>query len=247
MRHHRLYCPELKEGRVELSAEEAHHALTVLRLGEKDPVTLFDGRGGEAEGRIAEVSRRRLSVEVAQLVQRPFELPWRVTLAVALGRQHRQAYMIEKCTELGVAAIWPVLGERSVARPDRDAVAKWSRRAIEAAKQSGRAWVPTVESPMPFAAALERADEFDSVLLARAASGAPPMLEIAGALPAGARVLVFVGPEGGWTEDECRQSGRLGVVSVTLGPTVLRTETAAVAVCAVMAALAPPRKADKPQ
>ena len=130
MQQPRLYCPDLCPGTLELPPEESRHLVSSLRASPGSEVVLFDGAGGEAAGVLQRVDRRRAQVVVGRVTRRPFELAHRLTLAVAMGRAHRQGYLVEKCTELGVAAIWPIVAARSVARPDKDAVARWSRRPV---------------------------------------------------------------------------------------------------------------------
>ena len=231
----RLYCPDLKEGLNPLPPEESHHAIASLRAQRGDEFTVFDGRGREASARVEIVTRKQIHVVVEQITERPFELRHRITLAVAMTKAHRQGYLIEKSTELGVAAFWPILAERSVARPASAALDKWSRRAVEAAKQSGRAWVPTVEAPQTFAQAVARIDEFSAAAIADPNSSAAPMIEFLENHGEGSTLLIFVGPEGGWSEDECRAAKDAGVTPIKLSPTVLRSETAAVTVCAAAA------------
>lgn len=166
MRACRLFYPALSEGSVLVPREESHHAIAVLRAKPGQEVILFDGAGREAAGLIVRIDRRRLRVDVTRVEERPFELSHKITLAVAMTRAHRQGYLIEKCTELGVAAIWPVLAARSVSKPDAPAVDRWNRRAIEAAKQSGRSWIPQIAPPQPFAAIVERIGDFDASTLA---------------------------------------------------------------------------------
>ncbi len=254
----RLYCPDLKEGLNILPPEESHHAVSSLRAKAGDEFVVFDGRGREAAARVERVTRRQTQVVVERITERPFDLLHRITLAVAMTKAHRQGYLIEKCTELGAAAFWPIVAERSVVRcalrpprlTGRDspssvgssdgadpsaAVDKWSRRAIEAAKQSARAWVPTVETPQNFSGALARVGEFSAVAIADPDSSAAPFILFLRDHGEGSSLLVFVGPEGGWSEGECRAAKDAGAVSVKLSPTVLRSETAAVAVCAAAA------------
>lgn len=243
MRRPRLFCDSLCEGQVSLSPEEAHHARTSLRLTAGNEVVLFDGAGGESAGEIARIDRKGVVVDAGSMTRRPFELAYRVTLAIALGRAHRQGYVIEKCTELGVAAIWPVVADRSVSRPGGDAARKWSRRAIEAAKQAGRAWIPSIADSRTFAEALECVTAFDATCLTCPAAPVVdtrklepvPFAGFLAALPESSSVLVWVGPEGGWSESEQTRAIEAGAVAATLGPTMLRTETAAVAVCAAAA------------
>ncbi len=230
----RLYCPDLAAGSVALPPEESHHAVRVLRMREGDEVTLFDGRGVEAVGVIVKADARSLRVRVPEATTRPFELGRRLTLAVALPRLHRQSYIIEKCCELGVWAIEPVWSDRSVTRPDEDAVDKWTRRAIEACKQCGRAWLPEIAAPRSLAASLKAASGYDAVLWATTGSDAEAIVPAVSKLAGSARVLGLVGPEGGWSPEEAAAISATGAAAVSLGPTVLRTETAATTLCAAI-------------
>jgi len=232
MRRPRIHCPNLAENTATLSPEESRHVLDALRAKTGDEIILFDGVGGEAEGVVSRIARKTVTVRIGSVTRRPFDLSRRVTLAVAAVRVHRQGYLVEKCTELGVASLWPIITERSVARPESSLVEKWSRRAIEAAKQSGRAWTPQIAPPCSFNEAVARRGEFDACSLADTGASLPRFLEFIAATPAPSSVLVFVGPEGGWTDAERELAREADIVRTTLGPTVLRTETAAVAVCA---------------
>lgn len=218
-----------------LSPKESHHVIASLRAKVGHEVILFDGAGGEGIGLIARIERRQVFVDVTQVTHRPFELRHRITLAVAMTKTHRQGYLIEKCTELGVAAIWPIIADRSVSRPDAAAVERWSRRAIEAAKQSNRSWVPTIIAPRTFSECLKRLDDFHASSITHADSALVPFNTFLGAQIDGASLLVWVGPEGGWSDIERDLAVKAGAVPTTLSPMVLRTETAAVAVCAAAA------------
>jgi len=236
----RVYCPGLRVGTNILDEEEAHHVTRVLRLGAGDEVALFDGGGREAQGRIETVTRVQTAVAVESITEHPFDLRLRLTLAVAVTKAQRHSYLIEKCTELGVAGLWSIVTGRSVTQPADAAIEKWSRRAIEACKQSGRAWVPSIESPQPLDRAIARRGEFEAAFTAAPAAPLPMHAAIA-ALPPDSRLLVFVGPEGGWTPAELAAFTSGGIASVALSPTVLRGETAAVAVCAAVALASCPR------
>lgn len=235
MRIPRLYCPALTEGNIEVPEQEAHHAGDVLRLRPGDRVVLFDGQGREASANIVSVARRGMSAEVRAIEVREFELPIRLTLAVAMPRTQRQGFLIEKCTELGVAEIWPMVTERAVAKPGNGVVEKLARRAIEAAKQAQRSFVPRVLPAMKIDEVVKRKGEFDCGIVCHhdpLSTGISPVLE---ALPRNASALACVGPEGGWSDPELANFVENGFRRVSLGPNVLRIETAAVAVCAACA------------
>jgi len=243
MRRYRLFCPDLIEGPNELSVEESRHAIAALRMKPGQKVTLFDGKGNEASGVVSlwekpdrgSSKRRPLTVEAQKPITRPFELAHRITLAVAMTKPQRQGYLIEKCTELGVGAFWPLVAEFGVAKPSRAAIQRWSRRTIEAAKQSGRAWVPPIATPQSFDDVLLRLEEFDATCLADVGPVTHALGNFLEHCVAPANVLVLVGPEGGWSDAECARADDAKLQRVSLGPTILRTETAAIAVCAAAA------------
>ena len=235
----RLFQSPLGSGRVTLTDSEARHAVAARRCRVGDEVVLFDGAGNEAIGWLTRVGDGGVEVTVeAEAMRRyPFDIARRVTIAVAMPKPHRQGYLIEKCTELGVAAIWPILTDRGVSRPNASAAARWRRRAIEAAKQSGRRWIPEVSPPRRFAETLDRASAFDAAAMAHVEGSATPLRELIADGPAESSIVVWIGPEGGWSPDELDGADRASLRRVTLAPTMLRTETAAVAVCALAASM----------
>lgn len=237
----RLYCPELAQGRLTLPPDEAHHGATVLRLRPNDRVSLFDGRGGVAEAVVERATRRELVVTAAEVVHQPFELPIRLTLAVALPRAHRASYLIEKCTELGVFEFVPILARRRVVELDEHRTERLERRVIEACKQCHRAWLPRVCAPVSLSDILrETSANLPTAIADASATGVPWLTWLeATALTAG-KARVLVGPEGGWADAERAQAAECGVPSVSLGPFVLRTETAAIAACSGLALLCRP-------
>ena len=231
----RLFCSEIAEGSVTLSAEESHHAISVLRVSPGEEVLLFNGRGRQATAVVESCRRRHLEAAVTGITDYPFDLSCKLTLAVAMPKVARQAYLIEKCAELGVSAIWPITTDRSVADPKSGAIERWRRRAVEACKQSHRMWVPTIERPQSLAESIERMAEFDATAFADLDPPGVGLAALLRRLPADGSLLVWVGPEGGWSPGEREAGVSAGAVPVNLGPTVLRTETAAVAVCAAVA------------
>jgi len=232
----RFFCPALTDDRVDLSSEEAHHARTVLRLRAGDEVLVFDGQGTEALARLDQVSRERVSLTLGERVRVPYEHPIRLTLAVAMPRAQRQHVLFEKCSEIGVEAVWPVEYERSVVRPGSGTQAKGQRTALEAAKQARRAWVPSVEKSQSFAATLGRAGSFDRAAVLTPVPEAVPLVRLLASGRAGERLLVWIGPEGGLTAEELASARQAGAQMASLGPTILRIETAAIVTASLAAA-----------
>ena len=149
-------------------------------------------------------------------------------------------FVVEKGTELGASSFLPFYSERSVGQAiGLEKLARWQRLARAAAQQSGRREVPEIRTPLKFDALLERFAEYDAVLFAWELAPPVPLRErLLGALPARGRVLVVVGPEGGFTHDEAERAARRGAALLSLGRRILRTDTAAMALLAVIGALA---------
>lgn len=235
MRTARFHVTRIERGRIALPPDEAHHARAVLRSRIGDRVELFDGRGAVGRGIISAIERHSVKVDVEQVEQVEFDLRHRIVLAVAVGKAHRQSYLVEKCTELGVAGIWAIRSERSVTKPGEFAAEKWAKRAIESCKQCGRAWTPVIDGPFDMDQALARRGEFTAMALADPGEQAVPLDGLLRTLRAGSSILVWIGPEGGWTDSERSKVIAGGATTVRLAPTILRTETAAVAACATAA------------
>ncbi len=235
----RLFHGELGAGRVALSAEESRHAGSVLRCEVGDAVRLFDGEGREARATVFRVGRDGVTVDVEEAVTLSFGEAIKLTLAVAMPRKQRQAYLFEKCTELGVWEIWPTICERSVVKPKADQVGKWRRTSIEAAKQCGRCWIPRIEKPVSFDETILRAGAFDRLVVTTVDTSSRALTEVLSeradervrAKPSSA--LVWIGPEGGLREAEVEAACAAGAVRAHLGENVLRVETAAATVVAV--------------
>lgn len=219
---------------VVLSGGDAHHAMRSLRLGPGDLVTSSDGRGALVRCRVLRAGRDAVEAEV---VERTVEPPPRPSLWVLLAvpKGERLAWAVQKLTEVGTDAVVLVEAERSVRRWEGDRAGRAAARiagvAREAAKQSRRRFLPEVAGPLPWARAVAEALAAGPtlVLWERAERG------LADLLPAGPpeRVTLVVGPEGGIPEADARKAEEGGAALASLGPNVLRTETAAVVGAAV--------------
>ena len=226
-------------GTVEVTGDEAHHAVAVRRLRAGEQVVLTDGAGTSAVGEVAGTGKRVFAVTVTSVaVEEPAQPS--VTVVQALPKGDRGELAVEMLTEIGVGTIVPWAASRSVAvwRGERAAKshAKWSATAREAAKQARRSWFPTVT---PLAGTAE------VVALLAAADLAVVLHEDAGdtfaalPVPATGSIVVVVGPEGGLADDELAAFEEAGVRAVRLGAEVLRTSTAGVAAVAALLARTP--------
>lgn len=234
----RFYCARvLAAGQtLSLPAETFHHAVRVRRLREGDGLLLFSGDGREALGTLIKVSRDGAEVAIFSLTTVSRESPLKLTLLQALSGADRMDYTLQKAVELGVTAIMPVVAERSIvrlegARADKRA-AHWRQIVISACEQSGRNDIPEVLPLLPLESALPTLSFRHSFVLSL--DGGARLRNVS--QPSGP-IALLAGPEGGLTIDEEAAARKAGFKPVSLGPRVLRTETAAVAALAAMQSL----------
>lgn len=239
----RFYCPDLAVGRRRVALPDAasHHAARVLRLKVGDPVTLFDGRGGEWDAAIARVDPRGVEVEAGAERAAAAEPRLHVTLAQGLCAQDKMDWVVQKAVELGASAIQPLAAERSVIRlaPERAERRQrhWQAVVVSACEQSGRTLIPDVAPVRSLAQwldVLDAAPERGGLRLMLSPHADVPMAQLADSV---AGVSLLVGPEGGLSEREVAMAQAAGFRAVRLGPRILRTETAALAALAALQTL----------
>ncbi|MEA3209605.1 MAG: rRNA (uracil1498-N3)-methyltransferase [Chthoniobacter sp.] len=238
----RFYLPPhlWNPDKLALDPAETHHALDVLRMKAGDRATLFNGQGVEATVEFAKVEKGRIELRKIQVSKTP-PLACEVTLGQAVPKGKNMDLIVEKATELGVAVIAPLLSERTVVRFDEgEALSKrdkWQRVAIEAAKQCGQNWVPRVPKPVTPKTFFEEGERYDLMLIASLQPGAVSVKKLVSEFGSQRprKVLVLVGPEGDFTPAEINLAKNHGCRPITLGPIILRTETAAIYCASVLA------------
>lgn len=240
--------------RVELPAAASLHVTRVLRLRHGATLTVFDGQGGEFGATLHLGSRGAATVEVKEHRAIEQESPLRVTLLQGLARGERMDWVIQKATELGVAAIIPVASQRSVVqleaeRGDRR-LQHWRAVAAAACEQCGRNTLPRIDAPRDFSDALAAVAELPLRVLLEPGVGRRLGEVVLGEMALGTgrsesvttarsvALALLVGPEGGWDESEIALAEQAGCTAVRLGPRVLRTETAGLAALAALQCLA---------
>lgn len=240
----RVHClPSVSDPQeIVLSESESHHLVSVNRAVKADTVVAFDGRGSEWICELSDADRRgaRLKVRFAQKAK---PLPWRITLGQALPLGGAMDSIVRKATEIGVSRIVPLESERTQvhldgARSDRK-IEKWQTAALEAAKQCGNPWLPEIGPVTPAAAFMDAASGYDLKLIASLQPGARSLKVALAAFRAEQNrspmnVLWLVGPEGDFTPAEMSRSSAAGFEPISLGPLVLRCETAAVYALSVL-------------
>lgn len=246
MTRRRFYAPlsafDSSLKRITLASDEARHLREVLRLKAGDEVYVFNGAGKEFQCRVEDTRRDAAHLMVVREVEaaRP-ESPLHLTLAVALLKGEKFDLVVQKATELGVTVIVPVVTKLADIRlRDESDVLKrmtrWQRIALEAAKQSGRAVVPDISTPVAFATlVLEAVAEPQSNCLMFSERDGQSLTETKKLLTAKAtRLTALVGSEGGWTDEEIMIARDAGWRIITLGGRTLRAETAAIAVAVLL-------------
>jgi 16S rRNA (uracil1498-N3)-methyltransferase len=234
---------------VAIAGSDAHKIARVLRLRDGDAIEIVDSAGATfaAALTIAGTTVHATLGEKSASANRV--AGFEVAVAQALPKRQKMDFVVEKTTELGAHAILPFCCERTIAREASGAkLARWRRLAKAAAQQSGRPDVPAVDDVSSFEALLDRFSEFDVVLFAWELAAHEPLRERLPPLLAGARrVLIAIGPEGGFTHAEADAARARGAAAVWLGERILRTETAALALLAIVGVFAPPAaEADSP-
>ncbi len=226
---------------VSVPAAEAHHLARVLRLAAGAGVRVFDGSGRETDGTLAVGGSGQLTVRLGAAI-RQAEPAVRLTLYQALLKNDRMDEVIQKAVELGVAELVPLAAAHAVVKLEGEKaaarLARWRTIALGAARQSGNPFLTEVRAPLSMEAAYAEAEGLDLGVFGSLEDGATPLWEVVQAMRGrrGIRAGLWIGPEGDWSAPEQAALKRIGLTPVTLGPLVLRAETAAFYGLSVMGA-----------
>jgi 16S rRNA (uracil1498-N3)-methyltransferase len=215
-----------------LTGQEAQHLSKVMRAKVGDELILFDGGGAEFPARIERIGRSEVGLSIIEKCEVDRELSFRLVLGVALPKGDRQRWLVEKLVELGVAELVPLVTARGIAQPSGNALQRLRRTVVEASKQCGRNRLMVVGHARTFAEFVGDASDSCARLIAHPAVAGETAA--AWSIPAD-QVVGAIGPEGGFTEEEVSLANERGWNKISLGPRVLRTETAAVAIASVIA------------
>jgi len=235
----RFYIPRdsVRHSEIRLSGEAAHHILDVMRLRERDKIVAFDGSGKEYEGIIRSADKKSLVISVINTKEAARSDGVEITLIQAIPKRDKMDYIVEKATELGVVAILPTITGRTIvqlkgekARKRRD---RWEKIAAQASRQCGRLTIPVIETPAIFEKVTATFCGYDRVLIASLDEDARDLKEVLAGSPAG-RVALCIGPEGDFTKEEADAARSSGAVPVTLGPRILKSDTAGLALVSIV-------------
>ena len=238
---HRFFAPDLDPGdeSVSLPRDEAEHLARVLRLGADDRVAVFDGRGHEFAARVVSVGRREARVQILTRIDPVPEPAVALTLAQAVLKAEKMDEIVRDAVMLGAAAIQPVVSRRSevtVAALMKGArVERWRRVALASVKQSRRAVLPDIRTPLTLHDALaEPAQTLRLMFVEPSASAETEPVSVLRGQRTPPDAALFVGPEGGWTAEECAAAKAAGLRLVSLGHRTLRADAVPVAAISVL-------------
>lgn len=216
-----------------IEGEEAKHILSVLRRGSGDVIDVVDGCGTKYKVLIEEVSRDFLEGKILSRTSRENEPNCHLSLAQAICRKERMDFLIEKVTEIGVSSIIPILTERNLVKvsgtsSQQKKIDRWRRLAIASMKQSLRTVLPEIQNIIEFEQLLSKISSFDLCLIASLDKDSKTVRECEQLKKGVKNLLLLVGPEAGFTEDELSKARTQGAITISLGSRRLRTETAGV-------------------
>lgn len=234
----RLYYPEAYQTNtsIELSGDAFHHAFKVLRCRKSDRLELFDGKGTQADAEVITVERRSASIMIRQVVKVNRESPLQTMLMQAVSKGERMDFVLQKATELGVTVIQPLLTERCNVHLDAERWHKrqlhWQRIIISACEQSGRNQLPQLLPILSFGDFLKKksSSRFSQTYILH-----PKQQKNLRDLVVDKKqsISFMVGSEGGFSDDEINAAKKMGILTVGLGPRILRTETAGLSILAI--------------
>ena len=238
---HRFFVEpsQIGEKEIVITGPDVNHIRNVLRMRAGEELLAADGQGSEYRCILRELQDSEIRAEICRKLSGSAELPSRITLFQGLPKSDKMDLIIQKCVELGVFRIVPVTTKRTVvkldAKKEESRRKRWTAVSESAAKQSGRGIIPEISGVQSFREAVEEAGELDVCLIPyEKAENMARTREILSGISAGASIGVFIGPEGGFEEEEVREAMEAGARPITLGRRILRTETAGMAVLAML-------------
>lgn len=228
----------IKDGFIEIFSDEAKHILNVMRMEIGDTLTICDGQSNDYLCRICETGKNCLKAKIEETTKSESEPKTKITLYQGLPKSDKMELIIQKCVEIGVCRIVPVITERAVVKIEKGAkedkkTERWQKIAESAAKQSGRGIIPAVERPMKFKDAIEEAVKNGEAIIPYENEKDRGLKEFVKNSKA-ENIGIFIGPEGGFDTKEIEFAVKNGVMSVTLGKRILRTETAGIVTSAIV-------------
>ncbi len=221
---------------IKIDGENANHILNVLRSKAGDEITVGDGEGMDYVCKIKDISGKEITAEITDIISSNAEPSVKITLFQALPKSDKMELVIQKCIEVGIDSIVPVATEHCVVKlagKEEKKLTRWNKIAEAAAKQCGRGKIPCVENVVSFKDAIIKASTLDMVLIPYEKEKENTLKTVCKNFK-GSTIGIFIGPEGGFSLEEITLAEKSGVIPVTLGKRILRTETAGLVTTALL-------------
>ena len=238
---HRFFAEpgQIGEKEIVITGADVNHIRNVLRMRADEEVLIADGQGAEYRCKLTDLGENEVRAQILWKLDGNAELASAVTLFQGLPKSDKMDLIVQKCVELGVDRIVPVSTKRAVvkldAKKEQTRLKRWNTISESAAKQSGRGVIPEVSGVMSFEKALEEAKKLEVLLIPyERAEHMAETRRVMGEIRPGQSVGIFIGPEGGFEESEVEEAVAAGAQAITLGRRILRTETAGLAVMAML-------------
>lgn len=223
--------PDLfSEDEISIVGDDVHHIVNVMRAKEGEEILVSDGAGRTALAKLVMLSSKEVKAQVLELLDEQCELPIRITIGQGLPKGEKMEWILQKGTELGAYSFFPFSSERTIVKLDEKKEAKklerWRKIVKEAAEQSHRAVLPEILPPVSFREAMKASSAYTRCAIAYEKEGGTTLHQVLDELKADDTLLVLIGPEGGFSSEEVGIAESNGFLPISLGPRILRTETA---------------------
>jgi 16S rRNA (uracil1498-N3)-methyltransferase len=226
----------INENSIEIQGSDANHISNVLRIKQGEEITVCDSHGNDYRCVVSEIKKDLVICRILQITKSQSESNFKITLFQGIPKLDKMELIIQKCVELGIFKIVPVITEHTVVKINEKTakkVERWRKISEAASKQCSRGIIPEISEPMPFKVALDEGKKSDGILIPYENETDRDIKTFLREYN-GNSLAVFIGPEGGFSRNEIDMALKKGGTSVTLGKRILRTETAAIAVSAVI-------------
>ena len=214
----------------------SHHAIRVMRVKVDDFLILFNGDGFEYRGRVSDINKKNINIEILFKEKNNNESPININLFQSISSNEKMDMVIQKATELGVNSIQPIFSSRSTIKLSLDRTKKrlmhWRQVSISACEQSGRSKIPTIKSPIGFDQVSKEIKTTNSLNLVLHPDSQQPSSNLPHEYSGD--INIFIGPEGGFNQEEVSFLKKQNCINIQLGPRILRTETAPLAIIAIL-------------
>ncbi|MBP2072710.1 16S rRNA (uracil(1498)-N(3))-methyltransferase [Thermoanaerobacterium butyriciformans] len=228
---------DIKDGIARINGDDAHHIINVLRFKIGTKLIISNGKNQYVVS-VIDIENSSVILKIIEEYNQVVESPVNITLYQGLPKSDKMDLIIQKCTEIGIKKIVPVETEFSTIKIKEkniyNKISRWKKISLEASKQSGRSIVPDVLMPVGFKDALESLNEFDLCLIPYEKETNMRLKDVLKKNFDAKNICVFIGPEGGFSENEIMAAIEYGAIPVTLGPRILRTETAGIVTSSII-------------